>query len=500
MNDESESLPPVVTLVDEATLAEPAPPKRKGWALLSWVVILGAVGVLVALRVVSGAQAEGERPAGMARLDLKVLRWQLQSIIALHQLSRDMDPREAYEQVKDLGEGDPAKELRLSIFAREMMNTLEARKHLARIKHDAANQDDRRAIEILERLYLDQDRGAFDHPSVGEADTAYLVEHLDWFGRLALHPPLPDGPVPVNRDSFEQERAGVLNEATVTLVVLLAVVIGMGLLLIVGFFGLVVFGCLWLFGQVRVGLERGIAHGGIYAETFALWLVLYGGLLVSSELVLNKMPVLVRGSVAMPLSLLILIWPVLRGVPWSQVRKDIGWTAGRSPMLEPLAGIVCYVINLPIVLIGFITTLVMLTVYTTMVHQAGADAGGGAMPTHPVLEELASPGWPTLVLLFFLLSVVAPIVEETMFRGVLYRQLREVFGIPVIGGLTTAVIVSVIFAAIHPQGPFFVPVLSALALGFCLAREWRGSLIPCMVAHGLNNFLVGLLAVFLLTR
>ena len=122
------------------------------------------------------------------------------------------------------------------------------------------------------------------------------------------------------------------------------------------------------------------------------------------------------------------------------------------------------------------------------------------MPTHPVLEELASPGWPTLVLLFFLLSVVAPIVEETMFRGVLYRQLREVFGIPVIGGLTTAVIVSVIFAAIHPQGPFFVPVLSALALGFCLAREWRGSLIPCMVAHGLNNFLVGLLAVFLLTR
>jgi membrane protease YdiL (CAAX protease family) len=55
-----------------------------------------------------------------------------------------------------------------------------------------------------------------------------------------------------------------------------------------------------------------------------------------------------------------------------------------------------------------------------------------------------------------------------------------------------------IFAAIHPQGLLFIPVLGALACGFSLAREWRGSLIPCIVAHGVNNFAVGLLAVLLL--
>jgi membrane protease YdiL (CAAX protease family) len=45
----------------------------------------------------------------------------------------------------------------------------------------------------------------------------------------------------------------------------------------------------------------------------------------------------------------------------------------------------------------------------------------------------------------------------------------------------------VIFAAIHPQGLLFVPALGGLAVGFCLYREMRGSLIAPMVAHGINN-------------
>jgi membrane protease YdiL (CAAX protease family) len=50
--------------------------------------------------------------------------------------------------------------------------------------------------------------------------------------------------------------------------------------------------------------------------------------------------------------------------------------------------------------------------------------------------------------------------------------------------------VSFIFAVIHPQGILFVPVLMSLAFGFALAREWRDSLIPGMVAHGLSNGLI----------
>ena len=96
--------------------------------------------------------------------------------------------------------------------------------------------------------------------------------------------------------------------------------------------------------------------------------------------------------------------------------------------------------------------------------------------------------------ILLLAGVVAPIVEETMFRGVLYRHLREAsmrFG-KALSVLVSGAVVSFVFAVIHPQGIFAVPVLMALAFGFSLIREWRGTLLPCMVAHGLNNGLVTL--------
>ena len=46
---------------------------------------------------------------------------------------------------------------------------------------------------------------------------------------------------------------------------------------------------------------------------------------------------------------------------------------------------------------------------------------------------------------------------------------------------------SSVIAVIHPQGWLGVPPLMGLALVFALAREWRGSLLPPMIAHGINN-------------
>ena len=58
--------------------------------------------------------------------------------------------------------------------------------------------------------------------------------------------------------------------------------------------------------------------------------------------------------------------------------------------------------------------------------------------------------------------------------------------------------VSFLFALVHPQGWLAIPALMSLAFGFAVFREWRGSLLPCMVAHGVSNGLVMLLAVQLL--
>jgi membrane protease YdiL (CAAX protease family) len=94
-----------------------------------------------------------------------------------------------------------------------------------------------------------------------------------------------------------------------------------------------------------------------------------------------------------------------------------------------------------------------------------------------------------IMLLFMLASVVAPFVEEIAFRGLLYGHLRAVVAprMRFISLLVAAIGSSFIFAVIHPQGVLFVPALGGLAVGFCIFRELRGSLVAPMVAHAVNN-------------
>jgi membrane protease YdiL (CAAX protease family) len=106
------------------------------------------------------------------------------------------------------------------------------------------------------------------------------------------------------------------------------------------------------------------------------------------------------------------------------------------------------------------------------------------------------------VLVFVDACVLAPIVEETMFRGVLYRHLRELSQrwAWVWSVLFSGTLVSFIFAVIHPQGLVAVPVLMSLAYGFTIAREWRDSLIPSIFGHALNNSVVVLFVLLMMGR
>ena len=110
-------------------------------------------------------------------------------------------------------------------------------------------------------------------------------------------------------------------------------------------------------------------------------------------------------------------------------------------------------------------------------------------PTHPVVEWLAHPDWQLLLQVILLASVLAPLVEESMFRGVLYRHLRNATARlgRTASFLVSAVVVSFLFAVIHPQGILAVPALMALAVGLTILREWRGSLLPSMMVHGIHN-------------
>ena len=106
-----------------------------------------------------------------------------------------------------------------------------------------------------------------------------------------------------------------------------------------------------------------------------------------------------------------------------------------------------------------------------------------------------------LVSIYLLAAVAAPVVEETIFRGVLYRHLRDSsrsWAIWLSIGMS-GLVSGVIFAAIHPQGWMAIPALGAIGFALALAREWRNSLIAPMLMHALNNGLVITMAMLVLS-
>jgi membrane protease YdiL (CAAX protease family) len=222
-------------------------------------------------------------------------------------------------------------------------------------------------------------------------------------------------------------------------------------------------------------------RGAIYAETFAVWFLLFLGLQMGIAVVLElaglQQLMMIAALVAMFGSLLALAWPVLRGVPWRDVCSDIGLHTGRGVVVESLYGPVVYAMGLPLMIVGLIIYAILRKL-TEEPSQA----------SHPVVEQFGG-GIETVVPIFLLACVAAPIVEEIAFRGILYRHLRESGRwIGTFASVLVATFVSsVLFAGIHPQGLLFIPALGGLATAFCIGRETRGTLLPCMIAHAINN-------------
>lgn len=247
--------------------------------------------------------------------------------------------------------------------------------------------------------------------------------------------------------------------------------------------GLVILGVgltLALLGRISPRVEcRG--RSAVYAETFAVWMLLFFSLQLGLAQVLQlldpEMSMVPAGLAGMFGSLLALAWPVFRGVRWADVRQDIGLHAGRGFLRECACGPLTYAASLPIMGLGFVAFALLRSL-----------VGETKQPSHPVVEQLGD-GPAALVAIFLLACVAAPIVEEIAFRGILYRHLREAGRfIGTIGSVMLATVVSsVLFAAIHPQGFLFIPILGGLASGFCLAREARGSILSGVVAHAINN-------------
>jgi membrane protease YdiL (CAAX protease family) len=473
----------------ETQLQEPLQTPR-GHPILAWIVIL----LVCSSMVLVVPEIRPERPeVDQAHLGLVFTSLYARYLVGMADLFGDK--KAALAQVEMLNRGPVDQRWAFIVLVGDLRGPEQALAKLDALdgeitaQHINLDATDSAIEHALRRLYRDFARHDLDAPSVNAADRELLRERLGWFGELALAPA---------GDPESPARQAVLRAARQTFIVILGGTVLFALACLAGLMGLLVFVSLLFAGQLPGGLHPPSGHGAIYAETFALYLLLMVGLSLGAAWLSAGTDSLLLSGVVVLLSLVALVWPVLRGVSWVEVRRDIGLVKGRRPALEPVIGVGCYAMALPMLVLGLIATLLLLT------HQTDLGAGSNPAhdfapspsPTHPIIGYLVQPGWRLRLEAFFVACIVAPIVEETMFRGVLYRHLRDAsvrLG-SVMSVIVSATIVSLLFASLHPQGPLAIPALMALAYGLTLAREWRVTLVPGMVAHGINN---GLLLLFL---
>ncbi|MCH8980209.1 MAG: CPBP family intramembrane metalloprotease [Armatimonadetes bacterium] len=104
-------------------------------------------------------------------------------------------------------------------------------------------------------------------------------------------------------------------------------------------------------------------------------------------------------------------------------------------------------------------------------------------PTHPLGEEMAGAaglGWLPILLTA---AIIAPLLEETIFRGLLFPAIASRTGRPILAVFVSAFL----FAAIHPQGPLLWGALMAVGGVAAYLRYYTGSLIPSYTLHIVHN-------------
>ena len=478
------------------------PPIPRAYPIVAWAVIGMVVASLFGIRALAARLEEKQQQNEAANEDesgdldaVTKLSFELPAkyIIGAHQLMRQMGPmagmqqQQLYEQAEELNRGPYPLRLRFAVLAGELSGPEAALEKLAELDEaiERRKQEDkpveltaadRRSYGLLKQLY--EGYQADEKPPAGltQQQSDQLVQHLGWFGKLALVPP---------GLASAAERDPVLAPAIRTMAIIV-----FGVMLFLFLFSA---GCLIWFGlivtrkrgQLHSALEHASPYAGIYVETFALWMVLFVLLsLIAGMLPLERFRMLVTG-LAMLSSLVALVWPVFRGVPWSTVRQDLGWWSGPRSWLNPVYALVSYCAAMPLLALGLLFVLIALQLQGP---PAPDEFTSTKMPSHPIVGQ-ADGGWLTAIQMLLVAAVVAPIVEETVFRGLLYRYFRDSTRLwgsasSVVGSM---LFTSFLFAVIHPQGLLAVPALMALACGFALARELRGSLVPSMLAHGIHN-------------
>jgi len=131
---------------------------------------------------------------------------------------------------------------------------------------------------------------------------------------------------------------------------------------------------------------------------------------------------------------------------------------------------------------GLVGIAMALALSTSLLIQALGDQAEPQKLVTLIAEEAAKPDQTgTLVFFVVMAAVVAPVVEEILFRGILYPAIKQI-GYPRIAAIGTAIL----FALFHVNLLTFAS-LTAVALGLIALYEFTDNLLAPIVAHAVFN-------------
>lgn len=440
--------------------------------MVAWVAIIAMAALWIAFSTVAATAEEEAHDGGQGQI-VAVDVLQARIVLGFHRLLVDLGqptPVGMEQQAAPLRDGTPVQRVAYAILLDQLHGPESALGELGRLEEapKPLADADRHLVEET-RLRLECKVDGTQIPAFAPPD----AKRLGWFADLLVGTAAPSKWLP-------------------------AVILAAGLWYLafglLGLVGLVLCVTLAILGSLPPRCEPPSRVGGVLVETFAIWMfLLFGGqavVITLGEYIEAEWLRTAVAPVCFLVSLLALLWPSLRGVPWAETRAAVG--LARPKAADAAWGMLGYAMALPCMAVGVAIAFVLMALF-----------GEGSQPSHPAIERIGAAPIGELLWLFVLACIFAPVVEEIMFRGVLYRHLRDLTApasrrgpgalLSFLSIAVAALVSSALFALIHPQGVLFAPALAGLAVGFCIVREVRGSLFPGMVAHGVTNFVTLLL-------
>lgn len=164
-----------------------------------------------------------------------------------------------------------------------------------------------------------------------------------------------------------------------------------------------------------------------------------------------------------------LVWVVVTGFGKRPFWPTLGWSWSKRVGLWTSVGVAVLVLA-----VGALLTIVF-----------------KGEPTE--LDQIVASSMAARISIALLATLTAPLVEEMIYRGLLYSALQRATGI-----VWAVIIVSTLFAGVHvyqyKNNLGVIAVITIFSLSLTLMRAYSGRLLPCYIMHLVFN---GLQSIFI---